>query len=65
MLKSIRILVSIAMHLDYEIWKMDVKTMLLNDDLEENIYMIQPDGFIAKDQKHLVCKLQKSIYGLK
>ena len=53
------------MHLDYEIWKMDVKTMLLNDDLEENIYMIQPNGFIAKDQKHLVCKLQKSIYGLK
>ncbi|KAH9671727.1 hypothetical protein KPL70_017462 [Citrus sinensis] len=65
MLKSIRILLSIAAMLDYEIWQMDVKTAFLNGHLEENIYMQQPDGFIQKGQEHMVCKLQKSIYGLK
>ena len=44
---------------------MDVKTTFLNDDLEENIYMIQPDEFIAKGQEHFVWKLHKSTFGLK
>ena len=48
MLKSIRILLSIATYYDYEIWQMDVKTAFLNGNLEEEIYMIQPEGFIAK-----------------
>ncbi|KAL5579853.1 hypothetical protein UlMin_012295 [Ulmus minor] len=52
MLKSIRILLSIAAHLDYEIWQMDVKTAFLNGRLEESIYMIQPKGFIAKGQEN-------------
>ena len=42
MLKSIRIFLSIAAHLDYEIQQMDVKTIFLNGRLEESIYMIQP-----------------------
>ncbi|KAH9735169.1 hypothetical protein KPL71_017652 [Citrus sinensis] len=53
MLKSIRILLSIAALLDYEIWQMNVKTVFLNGHLEENIYMQQPDRFIQKDQEHL------------
>ena len=65
MIKSIRILLSIAVYYDYEIWKMDVKTAFLNGYLKENIYMMQPDGFIAEDQERMVCKLHKSIYGLK
>ena len=65
MLKSIRILLSIAVHSDDEIWKTDVKTVFLNGDLEESIYMMQPNGFIANHQDHLVCKLRKFIYGLK
>ena len=65
MLKSIHILLSIAAHLDYEIWQMDVKTTFLNSCLEESIYMIQPEGFIAKGEEHRVYKLQRSIYGLK
>ncbi|RVW73670.1 Retrovirus-related Pol polyprotein from transposon TNT 1-94 [Vitis vinifera] len=40
MLKFIRILLSIATHLDYEIWQMDVKTTFLNDNLDESIYMM-------------------------
>ncbi|TFH84663.1 hypothetical protein EQG41_21235, partial [Billgrantia azerbaijanica] len=41
------------------------KTAFLNGSLEETIYMVQPEGFIAKGQEKKVCKLQKSIYGLK
>ena len=65
MIKSIIILLSIAAYYDYEIWKMDVKTTFLNGYLEENIYMMQLDGFITEGQEHMVCKLHKSIYGLK
>ena len=65
MLKSIRILLSIAAHYDYEIWQMDVKTAFLNGNLEEEIYMMQLEGFVAKNQEHMVCKLKRYIYGLK
>ena len=65
MLKSIRILLSIAACFDYEIWKMDVKTDFLNGYLEESIYMMQPEGFVAKGQQQKVSKLLRSIYGLK
>ena len=65
MIKSIRILLSIAAHKDYKIWQMDVKTTFLNGSLEETIYMVQPEGFIAKGQEKKVCKLQKSIAGIK
>ena len=44
---------------------MDVKTTFLNGNLEEEIYMMQPEGFIAKNHKHMECKLKRSIYGLK
>ena len=44
---------------------MDVKTVFLNGNLEEEIYMLQPEGFITKNQEHMVCKLKMSIYGLK
>jgi len=44
---------------------MDVKTVFLNGDLKETIYMSQPEGFIKENARHLVCKLNKAIYGLK
>ena len=50
MLKSVRILLAVAAALDYEIWQMDVKTAFLNGELEEDIYMQQPKGFIALGQ---------------
>ena len=65
MLKSIRILLAIACHYDYEIWQMDIKTAFFNRELDETIYMTQPDEYIAEGQEHMVCKLKKSIYGLK
>ena len=44
---------------------MDVKTTFLNDNLEEEINMMQPKGFKAKNQEHMVCMSKRSIYGLK
>ena len=43
---------------------MDVKTFFLSENLIEDMYMIQPEGFMSKDGNK-VCKLQRSIYGLK
>jgi len=44
---------------------MDVKTAFLNGDLQETIYMKQPEGFIVKGMENMVCKLRKALYGLK
>ena len=44
---------------------MDVVTAFLNGRLDEEIYMAQPDGYVEAGKEHLVCKLEKSIYGLK
>ncbi|KAD4385276.1 hypothetical protein E3N88_25444 [Mikania micrantha] len=65
MIKLIRILLAIAAYYDYEIWQMDVKTTFLNEHLSEDVYMVQPDGFIDPKYPSKVCKLNKSIYGLK
>ena len=65
MLKSIRILLSIAASLDYEIWQIDVKTAFLNDNLDEEIYMSQPEGFIVQGQEQKVYRLLKYLCGLK
>ena len=46
-IKSIKILLTIAAYNDNEIWQMDVKTAFLNGNLQEEVYMIQPEGFIS------------------
>ncbi|GJS33658.1 retrotransposon protein, putative, ty1-copia subclass [Tanacetum coccineum] len=64
-IRAIRILISIAAFYDYEIWQMDVKTAFLNGYLDEDIYMVQPEGFVDPKHPRKVCKLQRSIYRLK
>ena len=64
MLKSVRIMLAIAAFYDYEIWQIDVKTAFLNGFLEEELYMMQPEGFVDPKSANKVCKLQRSIYGL-
>ncbi|GJV63152.1 retrotransposon protein, putative, ty1-copia subclass [Tanacetum coccineum] len=64
-IRSIRILIAIAAFYDYEIWKMDVKTSFLNGYLYEEVYMEQPKGFVNPKYPNRVCKLKRSIYGLK
>ena len=62
---SFRIIMALVAHYNIELHQMDVKTTFLNGDIEETIYMIQPENFESKDSNDLVCKLRKSIYGLK
>ena len=65
MLKSVRIILAIVAYFDYEIWQMDVKTAILNGNLNENVYMMQPKDFVDPNNAGKICKLHKSIYGLK
>ena len=62
---SFRIIMALVAYLDLELHQMDVKTTFLNGDLNEDVYMDQPEGFSQKGKEHMVCKLNKSIYGLK
>ena len=62
---SLRIVLALVAHYDLELHQMDVKTAFLNGDLEEEVYMDQPEGFVVTGKENLVCKLRKSIYGLK
>jgi hypothetical protein len=64
-LTSIIFLLSVAVEFEFEVEQMDVKTTFLHADLEEEIYMKQPEGYVVKRKKELVCKLKKSLYGLK
>lgn len=62
---SIRILLSVVVEGDLELEQMDVKTVFLHGDLEEELFMEQPEGFVSKIGKNKVCLLKKSLYGLK
>ena len=62
---SFRTIMALVAHFDLELHQMDVKTAFLNRDINETIYMVQPENFVSGDPKRLVCKLKKSIYGLK
>ena len=62
---SIRALLAFAIDNDMMIHQMDVVTAFLNGILEEEIYMEQPEGYVRPECEHLVCKLNKSLYGLK
>jgi hypothetical protein len=64
-LTSIIFLLYVVVSFYFEVEQMDVKTTLLHGDLEEEIYMKHPEGFVVKGKKELVCKLKKSLYGLK
>lgn len=61
--ESIRILLSISAEYNWNLRQLDVKTAFLYGDLEEDIFMVVPDGVKAPANK--ICKLNKSLYGLK
>eukprot|EP00250_Pteridium_aquilinum_P010115 c19165_g2_i1 orf=1060-2943(+) len=62
---SFRVLIAIAAQFRLLLHQMDVRTAFLHGDLEEEIYMQQPPGYISSDRPHHVCRLLKSLYGLK
>ena len=62
---SFRIIMALTKHFNLELHQMDVKTVFLNGDLYEEVYMQQPEGFVVDGKEDMVCRLKKSIYGLK
>ena len=63
--ESVRTIIAIAAKENLILHQMDVKTAFLNGSLHEEVYMKQPEGFVTEGEEHLVCKLKRSIYGLK
>ena len=64
-MSTIRLVLGMVAAENLHLEQLDVKTAFLHGNLEEDLYMIQPEGFIVQGQENLVCKLRKSLYGLK
>ncbi|KAL0427614.1 UNVERIFIED_CONTAM: Retrovirus-related Pol polyprotein from transposon TNT 1-94 [Sesamum latifolium] len=62
---TVRIILALTAHFNWELKQMDIKTAFLHGDLEETIYMSQPNDFISDKHPDYVCLLKKSLYGLK
>jgi len=61
---SVRLILVIVVHMDLELYQMDVRTTFLSGELNEKIYIDQSLGFEIKGQERKVCKLKRSIYSL-
>ena len=64
-MESVRTLIAMSVQYGLKLHQVDVTTAFLNGELEEEVYMRQPEGFVAPGREDLVCRLKKSIYGLK
>eukprot|EP00253_Pinus_taeda_P027069 PITA_27069 len=64
-LEAIRMFLALSSFQTFKVFQMDVKSAFLNGDLEEEVYIEQPDGFILGNDPKLVCRLKKALYGLK
>ena len=64
-LNTVRVLLSLPVNKEWPLYQLDVKNAFLNGDLEEEVYMTIPPGLENSSNSRLVCKLKKSLYGLK
>ncbi|GKF33479.1 retrovirus-related pol polyprotein from transposon TNT 1-94 [Tanacetum coccineum] len=64
-IEAIRIFVANAAHKNITVYQMDVKTAFLSNDLREEVYVSQPEGFVDQDHLNHVYRLKKALYGLK
>jgi hypothetical protein len=62
---SIRTIISLAASMGWRLHQMDVKTSFLNGEIEEEVHIKQPDGFVIHEKESHVCRLKKALYGLK
>lgn len=63
--EAVRVLLANAIHKKFKVYQIDVKSTYLNGELEEEVYIEQPEGFSLTEDKDVVCKLKKELYGLK
>jgi hypothetical protein len=64
-MNTIRLMIALATKNNWQWHQLDVKSTFLNGELKEEVYLVQPEGFVKKGKEHLVCKLKKDLYGLK
>ena len=64
-MESVRLMLALAAHQGWEVHHMDVKSMFLNGELKEEVYIAQPPGFVFNGAEHKVLRLHKALYGLK
>ena len=62
-MSTIRLILGMVAAENLHLEQLDARMAFLHGDLEKDIYMIQPEGFIVQGQENLVCKLRKSLYG--
>ncbi|KAK1626062.1 hypothetical protein QYE76_000377 [Lolium multiflorum] len=62
---TVRLILSIAVSRGWALRQVDVQNAFLHGDIQEEVYMSQPPGYVDPDRPHHVCRLQKSLYGLK
>ena len=60
-----RLLLSMTVMCSWSLYQLDIKNVFLHGDLAEEVYMEQPPGFVAQGESGLVCRLRRSLYGLK
>ena len=64
-MNTIRIMIALATKYNWKMHQLDVKSAFLNGELKEEVYLVQPEGFVKRGHENLVCRLKKALYGLK
>ena len=62
---TIRMMLAVAAQFNWEVFQLDVKSAFLHEELKEEVYVQQPEGYTKKGEEEKVYKLQKALYGLK
>ena len=64
-MEAVRMFLAHAANKNFKLYQIDVKLAFLNEELEEEVYIEQPEGFPLTKDKDTICKLKKALYGLK
>lgn len=64
-LETIRVVLALAAHAGWNVFHFDVKSAFLNGDIQEEVFVAQPERYIIEGEEHRVYKLKKALYGLK
>jgi hypothetical protein len=64
-METVRLLLALAAHSRWEVHHMDVKSAFLNGELSEEVYVVQPPGYVTAGKEQMVLKLRKALYGLR